>query len=61
MGRMARVLQQFLRCEDGPTAVEYAMMLVLIVVVCLVAITSVGIRTSTKFGEVAASLGGTGW
>jgi pilus assembly protein Flp/PilA len=58
---MALALQHFLRCEDGPTAVEYAMMLVLIVVVCLVAITSVGIRTSTTFGEVAASLGGTGW
>ena len=33
---------QFLKAEDGPTAVEYAVMLALIVVVCLVAITAMG-------------------
>ncbi len=32
----------FLKEEDGPTAVEYAVMLALIVVVCLAGVTSIG-------------------
>ena len=50
-------LQRFLSSEDGPTAVEYAVMLALIVVVCLVAIQSLGTNTSTTFTNVANSLG----
>lgn len=46
----------FLREEDGPTAVEYAVMLALIVVVCLTAITSVGTAASAKFKAVATSI-----
>jgi len=33
---------RFLKAEDGPTAVEYAVMLALIVVVCIAAITQIG-------------------
>jgi pilus assembly protein Flp/PilA len=51
-------LPRFLKSEDGPTAVEYAVMLALIIVVCLVAITAVGSQASTTFSNVAASLGG---
>ena len=36
--------RQFLASEDGPTAVEYAVMLALIIIVCLTAITAVGTR-----------------
>jgi pilus assembly protein Flp/PilA len=50
-------LYQFLASEDGPTAVEYAVMLALIIIVCLVAIQSVGTNTSTTFNNVANSLG----
>ncbi len=46
-------LVRFLRAEDGPTAVEYAVMLSLIVVVCLVAITALGSNASATFGNVA--------
>ncbi|HEY2148549.1 MAG TPA: Flp family type IVb pilin, partial [Pirellulales bacterium] len=46
------------KSEDGPTAVEYAVMLALIIIVCLVAITSVGTKASTTFSNVAASLSG---
>jgi len=46
-------LVQFLRAEDGPTAVEYAVMLSLIVVVCLVAITALGGSASATFANVA--------
>lgn len=51
-------IERFIKSEDGPTAVEYAVMLALIVVVCLVAITSVGTQASSTFSNVAASIGG---
>jgi pilus assembly protein Flp/PilA len=50
-------LVNFLQKEDGPTAVEYAVMLALIIVVCLVAIQILGKNANSAFGEVGASLG----
>ena len=50
-------LKRFLASDDGPTAVEYAVMLALIVVVCLAAIGTVGTQTSTTFTNVGNSLG----
>jgi pilus assembly protein Flp/PilA len=47
----------FIKSEDGPTAVEYAVMLSLIVVVCLIAIQAVGTNASNTFMNVANSLG----
>ena len=58
MRRFALEVRKFLKSEDGPTAVEYAVMLPLIIIVCLVAITSVGTKASTTFSNVAASLAG---
>jgi len=58
MSRFALEVRRFLSSEDGPTAVEYAVMLALIIIVCLVAITSVGTKASTTFSNLAASLGG---
>ncbi len=43
----------FLRAEDGPTAVEYAVMLALIIVVCLAAITTLGNNAKATFSNVA--------
>ena len=43
----------FLRQEDGPTAVEYAVMLALIVVVCITAITALGSNANKTFSNVA--------
>lgn len=54
---LVKKLRQFLRSEDGPTAVEYAVMLALIIVVCLVAINSLGTNASTTFTNVANSIG----
>ncbi len=51
-------VRKFLASEDGPTAVEYAVMLALIVVVCLTAIGSIGTNANGTFQGVAASLGG---
>jgi pilus assembly protein Flp/PilA len=49
-------LKRFLTSEDGPTAVEYAVMLALIIIVCLVAIQSLGTNTNATFTNIAGSL-----
>jgi pilus assembly protein Flp/PilA len=54
---LAQRVRHFLQSEDGPTAVEYAVMLALIVVVCLTAITSLGTSTKTTFENISGSLG----
>jgi len=46
-------IAQFVQMEDGPTAVEYAVMLVLIVVVCIAAITTLGQNANNTFNNVA--------
>jgi len=56
MKSLTKKLQRFLASEDGPTAVEYAVMLALIIIVCLVAIQSVGTNASTTFTNVGNSL-----
>jgi len=43
---------EFLRVEDGPTAVEYAVMLALIIVVCIAAISALGSNSSNTFAYV---------
>ena len=57
MKNFAMKLKRFLKSEDGPTAVEYAVMLSLIIVVCLTAVTSIGKNASTTFTNVANQLG----
>ncbi|HEY3964125.1 MAG TPA: Flp family type IVb pilin [Planctomycetaceae bacterium] len=53
-----RSIKEFLVSEDGPTAVEYAVMLALIIVVCLAAIQAVGTNASSTFTNVSGQLGG---
>lgn len=48
--------KQFLESEDGPTAVEYAVMLALIVIVCLTAIGEIGTNANSKFELVEDAL-----
>ena len=50
----------FLRREDGPTAVEYAVMLALIIVVCITAITTLGKNANNTFLSVGNAVGSTG-
>ena len=50
-------VSKFMKSEDGPTAVEYAIMLALIVIVCLTAIGAIGTAAESKFQEIADSLG----
>jgi pilus assembly protein Flp/PilA len=49
-------LRRFLHEEDGPTAVEYAVMLALIIVVCIVAIGSLGSNASSLWGSNESNL-----
>lgn len=54
--RMGKQVVTFLKHEDGPTAVEYAVMLSLIIVVCIAAITTLGSNTNAAFSFVGSSL-----
>ena len=56
MMHIAKKMRRFLTSEDGPTAVEYAVMLALIIIVCLVAINAVGTNTKATFNNVANSI-----
>jgi pilus assembly protein Flp/PilA len=42
--------------EDGPTAVEYAVMLALITVACIGTVTTLGTATSRTFSRVNGAL-----
>ena len=52
MLKFANSVKKFLVSEDGPTAVEYAVMLALIIVVCLAAISTIGTAANSKFQDV---------
>ena len=58
MKSLAQKVQRFLASEDGPTAVEYAVMLALIVIVCLTAIQAIGTNANATFDAVADQLAG---
>src|SRR5438874_8613736 len=57
MRMLSQAVVNFIKREDGPTAVEYAVMLSLIIVVCLVAITALGTNASKTFNTVAQQVG----
>ena len=60
MRKFANGLVNFLQNEDGPTAVEYAVMLALIIVVCIAAITALGSNANNTFSYVGTQVGKTG-
>lgn len=57
---MQAFIRAFLQREDGPSAVEYAVMLSLVIMACLVAITSMGTNANKTFNTVSNSVRGTG-
>lgn len=57
---MFRWVPGFIREEDGPTAVEYAVMLALIIAVCITAITALGSAANNTFSYVGTEVGQTG-
>jgi pilus assembly protein Flp/PilA len=58
MKRTLRTFVEFMKREDGPTAVEYAVMLALIVVVCIAAITAIGSSSNTTFSRAGSAVKG---
>ena len=54
MRNLKNAVVNFLKREDGPTAVEYAVMLALIIVVCIAAITALGSNANNTFSYVAS-------
>jgi pilus assembly protein Flp/PilA len=49
-------IQNFLNDEEGATAVEYGVLVALIIALCVGAIAGIGGTISTKFGEVDTSI-----
>jgi pilus assembly protein Flp/PilA len=60
VSKLNHFVADFLRREDGPTAVEYAVMLALIVVVCIAAITALGSGASKTYSNVALNAAASG-
>jgi len=58
LSKLYRGVVNFVKAEDGPTAVEYAVMLALIIVVCIVAITTLGTNANATFEKVGTTIGG---
>jgi len=58
MRKISQALVSFLKDESGPTAVEYAVMLALIVVVCITAITTLGTNANNTFSYVGTKIAG---
>jgi pilus assembly protein Flp/PilA len=58
MHAFAKRLIRFLKQEDGPTAVEYAVMLALIIIVCLTAISTLGSNANNTFSYLGGKLKG---
>jgi len=57
MRKFSEAVVDFIKREDGPTAVEYAVMLALIIVVCLAAITTLGQNANSTFNTVGQKIG----
>jgi pilus assembly protein Flp/PilA len=60
MLKFTKFAANFLRNEDGPTAVEYAVMLALIIVVCIGAIATLGSNANLTFSTVGSAVATTG-
>jgi len=60
MRKFVNSVVNFMKREDGPTAVEYAVMLALIIVVCITAITALGTNANKTFTNVGNAIGGAG-
>ena len=57
LSNIRRSVVNFLKDESGPTAVEYAVMLALIIVVCITAITALGSNANNTFSYVGTQVG----
>ena len=56
MKKTLKSVVEFLKREDGPTAVEYAVMLALIIVVCIAAVTAIGGASNQTFSQIGSAI-----
>lgn len=56
MKRFVRAVRNFVETDDGAALVEYAILIALIAVICLIVVATVGNKVSEKFSEVGAKL-----
>ncbi len=56
MSRLASWVSAFLAREDGPTAVEYAVMLALVIAVCVAAVGAMGTNTNGSLSYTATKI-----
>ncbi len=57
MKNLLQKIRRFVQDDAGPTAVEYAVMVAMIVLVCFASIQAIGTNTSPVFQQAAQSLG----
>jgi len=57
MRNFAQSVVSFVKDESGPTAVEYAVMLALIIVVCITAVSTLGTNANNTFSYVGNKIG----
>jgi pilus assembly protein Flp/PilA len=60
MRKLGQFFVDFLKSDEGPTAVEYAVMLALIIVVCIGTITTLGTNANSTFNSVGSAVNVTG-
>ncbi len=58
--KFSRTVWDFLKSEDGPTAVEYAIMMAFVIVVCVTALTVLGTNSNNTYSYVGTKVGRTG-
>jgi len=58
MARITSLVRHFVRNDDAATLVEYALMLSLIAIVCIIAVTAIGTNANTIFNNIANNLPG---
>ena len=56
MNRFTTMVRRFVKNDEAATMVEYALMLSLIAIVCIVAVTLIGTNANNIFGQIAAAL-----
>jgi len=56
MSTVFESVKRFLRSEDGPTAVEYAIMLSMILVVCIPAVMNIGQTNNSNMQTINAAM-----
>ena len=56
MSKLITRIRHLIKSEDGPTAVEYAIMVALIAVAIIATVGALGDQINTTFGEITSAM-----